>query len=53
MKNLKNAPRADKMLEKWDVKSVGPPSPSLRGDPPWSDYILRASHRDSLRVQTF
>ena len=43
-KNLKMGPRADeksekrnpertKSPEKWDLKSVGPPSPSPRGDP--------------------
>ena len=31
--NLKMGPRAHEKFEKWDLKNVGPPSPSLKGDP--------------------
>ena len=32
-KNLKNATYSGQNLERWDLKNVRPPIPSLRGDP--------------------
>ena len=44
----KTRPRSDKKFEKWGLKSVGPPSLSLRGDPPGAGQKLPAWKSDKF-----